>query len=131
MRERQESAEPVFVDRTGRRRRLFAAAGAAGGVLLLLASLTLMAGFTGTSAAKLPMLPGPAASTARIATSKARPAATIRSTGSPPPRTTTRPTSAPTASTAPATTGPPPGVTPSPTHTNHRKVPIHKPTKPA
>lgn len=128
MRVRQESTEPVFVDRTGRRRRLFAASGVAGAVLLLLASLALMAGFTGTGAGQLPMLPGPAANTPRKAASKAAPSATIRATGSPRPRTTARPTATPT---PPAITSQPAGVTPTPTRTNHRRVPSHKPTKPA
>ena len=50
-------ADPVFVDRTGRRRQLFAAAGIAGGTLLIVATAGLLAGFTGVGTGHLPTLP--------------------------------------------------------------------------
>lgn len=120
----EPAAEPVFVDRTGRRRRLFAVAGGAGAILLALASLVLVAGFTGAGAGYLPMLPQPAASKAGGTISTAKPAAT---TG---PAVPTR---------APATAGaedprvsatptPPAGVTPRPTRTSNRKVPTQTPS---
>jgi hypothetical protein len=124
----------VFVDRTGRRRRLFAVAGTAGGLLLALASLMLVAGFTGVGPGYLPALPAPAASKVPRAVSTAKPFATIR-----PPRPTRAPaTTYPaipgtTGSVTPASTTPQAGVTPSPTHTNNGRAPTHpprhKPTK--
>jgi cytoskeletal protein RodZ len=126
---RRHGPEPVFVDRTGRRRRLFAAAGAAGGVLLALASLVLVAGFTGAGAGYLPALPEPAGSKAHSAVSTASPSATTRSAGpSPAPATPGREDRTTTASVPPATTTPPTSVTPSPTHTNNRNVPTHTPS---
>jgi hypothetical protein len=122
---RRQSPEPVFVDRTGRRRRLFAAAGAAGGVLLALASLVLVAGFTGAGAGYLPALPEPAGSKAHSAVSTARSSATTHSPAPAAPGPEDRST---TASIPPATTTPPAGVTPSPTHTNNRRVPTHTPS---
>ena len=126
---RRQSPEPVFVDRTGRRRRLFAAAGAVGGVLLALASLVLVAGFTGAGAGYLPALPEPAGSKGHSAVSTASPSTTTRSAGpshaatapSPGDRNTTAPV-------PPTTTAPPATVTPSPTHTNNRRVPTHTPS---
>jgi hypothetical protein len=122
--------EPVFVDRTGRRRRLFAVAGGVGAILLALASLVLVAGFTGAGAGYLPTLPEPAGTKARGAVSTAKPSATTRpagpahaTAGAADPRTT--------ASVPSATPTPPAGVTPS--RTNNRKVPTqtpsHKPAK--
>jgi hypothetical protein len=127
----RENIAPVFVDRTGRRRRLFAAAGAGGGVLLALASLALVAGFTGNTAGFLPPLPEPAASAAHGAASNAVRSPTVRPTSSSPLPTAGHHATASTASTAPAVTSSPAAVTPSPTHTNHRRVPSHKPTKSA
>ena len=127
---RRQSPEPVFVDRTGRRRRLFAAAGAGGGVLLALASLVLVAGFTGAGAGYLPALPEPAGSKVHSAGSTASPSATTRSLAPAAPAHESRST---TASVPPATATPPATVTPSPTHTNNRRVPTqtpsHKPSK--
>jgi hypothetical protein len=55
---RRHGTDPVFVDRTGRRRRIFLLAGAAGGVVLVLATVALLAGFTGVGSRYLPALPG-------------------------------------------------------------------------
>jgi len=51
-------ADPVFVDRSGRRRRLILIAGAAGTVTLLAAIAALLAGFTGAGPVSVPGWPG-------------------------------------------------------------------------
>ncbi|WP_173079635.1 hypothetical protein [Phytohabitans rumicis] len=112
-------ADPVFVDGTGRRRRLFALAGAAAGVLLALAALVLVAGFTGTGPGHLPTLPLPAGGDAREAVSPPRPSGTPTTPaqaprpGLPIPSTVESPSVA--------------AVTPSPSRSNHRRVPTHTP----
>jgi len=121
---RRQSPDPVFVDRTGRRRRLFAATGAAGGVLLAIASLALVAGFTGAGDASLPALPEQTAGKTH-AVSTATPSATTRSTGSTPTRTARTEERG---STSPVTT-PQASATPSPTHTNNRRVNTNRPSK--
>ncbi|MGN9909649.1 hypothetical protein ACTMTJ_19060 [Phytohabitans sp. LJ34] len=114
--------KPVFVDRTGQRRRLVRVAGAAAGLLLALASLLLVAGFTGAGPGHLPLLPQPAGG---APTAPRSPAAT-------------RPAPAPARATVPApadrpSTVPPPTATarvtptPTPSRTNHRRVPTHTP----
>jgi hypothetical protein len=50
-------AEPVFLDRTGRRRRVVATAGAVGALLLTLMLLALLAGFTEVGRGSMPDLP--------------------------------------------------------------------------
>jgi hypothetical protein len=127
----EPAAEPVFVDRTGRRRRLFAVAGGAGAILLALASLVLVAGFTGAGAGYLPTLPQPAGSKARGGVSTAKPSETTRPAV--PTRAPATAGSAGTGSVPSATPTPPAAVTPTPSRTNNRRVPTqtpsHKPTK--
>ena len=123
---RRQSPDPVFVDRTGRRRRLFAVTGAAGGVLLAIASLALVAGFTGAGDASLPALPEATAGKTH-AVSTATPSATTRSAGSAPTRTA--PEERGSTATPATTTTPQAAATPSPTHTNNRRVPTNRPSK--
>jgi hypothetical protein len=126
---RGPAPEPVFVDRTGRRRRLFAAAGAGGALLLALATLVLVAGFTGAGAGSLPALPQPAASKVRSTEPAAAPPEPTRAPA--PSRTpaTERPADrVGTAPAKPAATSPPPTATPSPTRKNNRRVPTHTPS---
>lgn len=52
------TADPVFVDRSGRRRRLILIAGTAGTLVLLAAIVALLAGFTGAGPAVVPGWPG-------------------------------------------------------------------------
>lgn len=92
------TAEPVFVDRSGRRRRLIVAAGAGGTLALLIAAGALLAGFTGTSPGAVPGWPtsGPhhgvakphPATAASVTTRPAPPvvaATSVRHTVAPPP----------------------------------------------
>src|SRR5215469_7457130 len=55
---RSHAADPVFVDRTGRRRRIAAVAGGVAGIVLILTTLTMLVGFTGVGGGHLPGLPG-------------------------------------------------------------------------
>src|SRR4051794_8958471 len=134
---RGRTPRPVFVDRTGRRRRLFAVAGAAGGLLLALASLMLVAGFTGVGPGRVPPLPAPptpAASKVPRAVVTARPPATVRSSRQAwAPATTGAPDPGTTGPAPPVSTTPQPAVTPNPAHTNNGRWPTHwpghKPTK--
>lgn len=123
--------KPVFVDRTGQRRRLVRVAGVAAGLVLALASLLLVAGFTGAGPGQLPLLPQPAGGA---------PAAPRSPATKPAPRSSPATV---TPADRPATTPPPPAATtagataaPVPTRTSHRRVPTHtpsnnKPTKPS
>jgi hypothetical protein len=123
--------KPVFVDRTGQRRRLVRVAGAAAGLALALATLLLVAGFTGAGPGHLPLLPQPAGG----APAGPRSPAPTRPGGVAP---SPRPTGAPDGRRA--TTAPPPATataasSPSPSRSDHRRVPTHtpgnKPSKPS
>jgi hypothetical protein len=120
------SPKPVFVDRTGRRRRVIRVAGASGALALVLASLLLVAGFTGAGAGDPPRLPEPAGG--RLGGAPTRPAADPATPAQRPAApATASPTPLP-ATTAVAT------ATPTPSRSNHRRVPTHtpgnKPSKP-
>jgi hypothetical protein len=136
MRGRDTAAEPVFLDRTGRRRRMVVAAGAAAAVLLSMLMLALLAGLTGVGAGVVPGWPAadghvhsaqpvphrtePSSSAAR-ATAAGRPAAPAPSAP-----LTARPTSA--APTVPTTATPAARTTSPATRGNgHRKNPSHTP----
>jgi hypothetical protein len=94
---RRGAAEPVFLDRTGRRRRFVVAAGAAAALLLTLVMVALLAGLTGHGPGALPGWPA--------ADGHARPSrhAADRTGGSP--STATRPM-APVRSSVPAPPAP-------------------------
>lgn len=125
--------KPVFVDRTGQRRRLVRVAGAAAGLALALASLLLVAGFTGAGPGHLPLLPQPAGG----APAEPRSPAAPRPGGAVP----SQPATAPAPTGRPATTAPPAATatggtpTPTPSRGSHRRVPTHapgnKPSKPS
>jgi hypothetical protein len=123
--------KPVFVDRTGQRRRVVRVAGAAAGLALALASLLLVAGFTGAGPGHLPLLPQPAGggapaaprspTTTRPAPPSTRPPVTRPATIAPPAATTAAPEATP---------------TPAPSRSGHRRIPTHtpgnnKPSKPS
>lgn len=98
-------AEPVFVDRSGRRRRLIVAAGVGGTLALLIAVGALLAGFTGSAPAAVPGWP---TSGARHGAAKPGPATAASAT--------TRPVHPPVVTSAPArhTAAPSPSPSPSP-----------------
>lgn len=112
-------ADPVFVDRTGRRRQLFAAAGFAGGTALLVATAGLLAGFTGVGTSHVPALPG-VGQTPEVVL-QPMPAG-------PSPGRSRRPSPTP-AATKPAT-GPSTSPSSSPSPTSRRNVPTHTPSHP-
>jgi len=101
-------ADPVFVDRSGRRRRLIVIAGTAGTLVLLAAIVALLAGFTGAGPVAVPGWPGADAG---------RPAPNARVTTT---RTTPPPAPAPPVATASARPSarvavtPPPSSSPAP-----------------
>ncbi|MFB9449252.1 hypothetical protein Dvina_17245 [Dactylosporangium vinaceum] len=107
-------ADPVFVDRSGRRRRLFTVFGTGVGVALTAGAALLVAGLTGSSPLPLPLLPqGVHGGTQRdegsagVQPIRATPRATAPSAAARPnhpPATTTAP--GPTAATTPATAAP-------------------------
>jgi hypothetical protein len=113
------AADPVFLDRTGRRRRLFVAAGTAGGLLLATAAVALVAGFTGAGPGSVPGWPNGAEDRRVDRPASAVPVRT-RATGQ-----ATRPpaTTAAKRTTAPTTAAP----TASSTVNPHRRVPTHTP----
>lgn len=123
--------KPVFVDRTGQRRRLVRVAGAAAGLALALASLLLVAGFTGAGPGHLPLLPQPAGG------APAAPRSPAAATPAPAPAraTTPQPADRPSTVAPPATTAAV-APTPTPSRSSHRRVPTHtpgnnKPSKPS
>jgi hypothetical protein len=119
---RRRRTDPVFVDRTGRRRRVFLIAGLASGAALALATLVLIAGFTGTGPGHLPLLPESAGEQLRAPAATVKPTEAPRATLSPSPRAgSPRPT--PSGTPEPTVTE----VAPSPSKTNHRNVPTHTP----
>jgi hypothetical protein len=135
-RRRYTAAEPVFLDRTGRRRRIVVAAGAAATVLLSTLMLALLAGLTGVGAGVMPGWPAadgharPArpvpqrtepSSSAVSATAAGRPSAPARA-----PEPTARPISAaPTAATASASAAP--TTSPTTPGNGHGKNASHTP----
>ena len=110
------TADPVFVDRTGRRRRLMVIMGAAASGILLAVVLALLAAFSGAGPAAVPGWPGTAAghgtakprSTTIIPTSRPAVTAPARSavTTTPAPRPATTTASAPVVPTATASARP-------------------------
>ncbi|GLH94792.1 hypothetical protein [Phytohabitans aurantiacus] len=126
---RRRRTDPVFVDRTGRRRRVFLIAGLASGAALALATLVLIAGFTGTGPGRLPLLPESAGEQLRAPVATVKPPEAPRTIPSPS-ESAAAPRPTRTGTPAPATTT---QVAPSPSKTNHRNVPTHtpggKPTK--
>lgn len=119
---RKRRADPVFVDRTGRRRRFFLIAGLASGAALVLASILLVAGFTGAGPGRLPLLPESAGEQLRVPAT-AKPTEAPRTNRSPD-RPTASPRPAPSGTPGPAGTT---AVAPTPSKTNHRNVPTHTP----
>lgn len=121
--------KPIFVDRSGRRRRLVRVAGAATGLALALASVLLVAGFTGAGPGHLPLLPDPAGGRMGVPTRSPRPEV------APGPATTSVPPPAGDRTTAPAATTAAGGATATPSRNAHRRVPTHtagnKPSKPS
>lgn len=121
---RRRPFKPIFVDHTGRRRRLVRVAGVATGLGLALATLLLVAGFTGAGPGHLPLLPEPAGGAPRAP----RPAAVTPPAGSSPAqappddRATPSATPPATAATAAAT-----AAAPTPSRSDHRRVPTHTP----
>jgi len=133
MRQVSSAADPVFLDRTGRRRRLFVAAGSVGGLVLLIAVVALVAGFTGTGPGSVPGWPG---GTDELRVGRPDSAVSVRPRATRPAAPTTtavQRTAAPVTlvTTAPAPTGAAPSSTPASTPaaaTNpHRRVPTHTP----
>jgi hypothetical protein len=112
-------ADPVFVDRSGRRRQLFAAAGFAGGTALLVATGALLAGFTGVGTAHVPALPG-TGQTPEVVLQPMPAGPTPTHTRRPSP-TPTKPAASPSGSSSPST---------SPSPTSRRNVPTHTPSNP-
>jgi hypothetical protein len=133
---RKHGTDPVFVDRTGRRRRIFLLAGAAGGVVLVLATVALLAGFTGVGSHYLPALPGlPGVGPGQVQGV----APTPRPSGAGPnrriprsaaPTTDSRPAGAPEPAVAPLPgTAPAAGTSATPTsRSSRRNVPTQTPT---
>ncbi|GAA4460412.1 hypothetical protein [Phytohabitans houttuyneae] len=123
--------KPVFVDRSGRRRRLVRAAGTAAGLALALASALLVAGFTGAGPDHLPLLPDPAGGRIGNVPASARPSVTP----APAPPSRSAPPSGQPTSRAPSSAVPATTAAPTPSRTNHRRVPTHtpgnKPSKPS
>ncbi|RSM54821.1 hypothetical protein DMB66_36835 [Actinoplanes sp. ATCC 53533] len=123
------AADPVFLDRTGRRRRLFVAAGSGGGLVLLIASVALVAGFTGTGPGSVPGWPG---GTDELRVGRPDSAVSVRPRTTRPPAPTTaavRRTTAPAAlvTTVPAPASATPSSTPAASVNPHRRVPTHTP----
>jgi hypothetical protein len=120
---RSHAADPVFVDRTGRRRRIAAVAGGVAGIVLILTTLTMLVGFTGVGGGHLPGLPG----IGGVATGAAQVPGQ-----SPAARAGARPSPSaghgvPGASTTPIGF---PTTTPSPSVSSHRKDPTQTPSHP-
>jgi hypothetical protein len=120
-------ADPVFVDRTGRRRRVLAAAGVIGGLALILAALALVAGLTGAGAAAVPGWPAadrPNGHLPRVLSTSVTPAS--RSPAAPadrPARSTTPDAPAATTPAPPTATATSASATPARTPNSHRHVP--------
>jgi hypothetical protein len=136
----RSTAEPVFLDRTGRRRRLVAALSAAAALLLAVVVLALLAGLTGMGAHSIPGWPAANGQPQRLQATPRRaepaPSPAITSTATyrhsshttVPARQTGQPSSAARSTATPSAAAPAtPTASATPTGKAHGRNPSHTP----